>query len=222
MTGSEARKEDRTRTIANGFAVFRPGEPAIHLCCQQICWWWTCECSTVEESLGCVEDGPVIRTLRGGEELPNILCSIASSLGYLHSHCSRVCGPSLQKGHNGSAEGLGKINLRFRESCATKRTASVLFLISLLFVDEENPQYTFAVCAITGGGPNRNSVLQPKREMPFVAQSKATTLDSVKPVQRPADVLLLVRRQCAKSSIGQDERLAVSHNLRLGSICRIL
>ncbi len=29
MTGSKARKEDRIRKIANGFAVFRPGEPAV-------------------------------------------------------------------------------------------------------------------------------------------------------------------------------------------------
>ncbi len=30
VTGSKARKGDRVRTIANSFAVLRPGKPAIH------------------------------------------------------------------------------------------------------------------------------------------------------------------------------------------------
>ncbi len=48
--------------------------------------------------------GSVVRTLRG-EGLPNMFCLVASSLGYLRSPCSIVCGSSLQRGHRGSAEG---------------------------------------------------------------------------------------------------------------------
>ncbi len=42
-TGSNSLKEDRTCTIAHVFAVLRPGQPAIHLRCSRICWWWTGE-----------------------------------------------------------------------------------------------------------------------------------------------------------------------------------
>ncbi len=31
VTGSKVRMEDRVRTVANGHAIFRPGEPAIHI-----------------------------------------------------------------------------------------------------------------------------------------------------------------------------------------------
>ncbi len=48
--------------------------------------------------------GSVVRTLRGGEGLPNMFCLVASSLGHLRSQCSIVCGSSLQRGHRGSAE----------------------------------------------------------------------------------------------------------------------
>ncbi len=46
----------------------------------------------------------VVRTLRGGEGLPNMFCLVASSLGHLRSQCLIVCGSSLQSGHSGSAE----------------------------------------------------------------------------------------------------------------------
>ncbi len=49
--------------------------------------------------------GSVVRTLRGGEGLPNMFCPVASSLGHLCSQCSIVCGFSLQRGYRGSAEG---------------------------------------------------------------------------------------------------------------------
>ncbi len=36
--------------------------------------------------------GSAVRTLRGGEALPNMFCLVASSLGHLRSQCSIVCG----------------------------------------------------------------------------------------------------------------------------------
>ncbi len=53
--------------------------------------------------------GSVVRTLRGGEGLPNMFCLVASSLGHLRSQCSIVCGSSLQMGHFGSADGSRRL-----------------------------------------------------------------------------------------------------------------
>ncbi len=53
--------------------------------------------------------GSVVRTLRGGEGLPNMFCLVASGLGHLRSQCSIVCGSSLQRGHRGSAEGSRRL-----------------------------------------------------------------------------------------------------------------
>ncbi len=53
--------------------------------------------------------GLVVRTLRGGEGPPNMVCLVASSLGHLRSQCSIVCGSSLQRGHRGSAEGSRRL-----------------------------------------------------------------------------------------------------------------
>ncbi len=53
--------------------------------------------------------GSVVRTLRGGEGLPNMVCLVASSLGHLRSQCSIVCGSSSQRGHRGSAEGSRRL-----------------------------------------------------------------------------------------------------------------
>ncbi len=53
--------------------------------------------------------GSVVRTLRGGEGLSNMLCLVASSLRHLCSLCSIVCGSSLQRGHRGSAEGSRRL-----------------------------------------------------------------------------------------------------------------
>ncbi len=53
--------------------------------------------------------GSVVRTLRGGEGLPNMFYLVASSLGHLRSQCSIVCGSSLQRGHRGSAEGSRRL-----------------------------------------------------------------------------------------------------------------
>ncbi len=47
-------KEDRIRTIANRFAIRRPGKISTLLRFSQISWWWICECSAVESSRGCV------------------------------------------------------------------------------------------------------------------------------------------------------------------------
>ncbi len=46
----------------------------------------------------------VVRTLRGGDGIPNMFCLVASSLGHLRSQCSIVCGSYLQRGHRGSVE----------------------------------------------------------------------------------------------------------------------
>ncbi len=53
--------------------------------------------------------GSVVRTLRGGEGLPNMFCLVASRLGHLRSQYSIVCGSSLQRGHRGCAEGSWRL-----------------------------------------------------------------------------------------------------------------
>ncbi len=53
--------------------------------------------------------GSVVRTLRGGEGLPNVFSLVASSLGHLCRQCSIVCGSSLQRGHRGPAEGSRRL-----------------------------------------------------------------------------------------------------------------
>ncbi len=40
VAGSQARKEDRVRSVASGHAILGPGEPAIHLRCPRIYRWW--------------------------------------------------------------------------------------------------------------------------------------------------------------------------------------
>ncbi len=40
VVGSKERKEDRVPSVANGHAIFGPGEPAIHLRYPRVCWWW--------------------------------------------------------------------------------------------------------------------------------------------------------------------------------------
>ncbi len=42
-----------------------------------------------------------------------MFCLVASSLGHLRSQCSIVCGPSLQRGHRGSAEGSRRLAYSF-------------------------------------------------------------------------------------------------------------
>ncbi len=58
VAGSQARKEDRVRSVASGHAIFGPGEPAMHLRCPRICRWWTCKRPVVEGSRGGRGDGP--------------------------------------------------------------------------------------------------------------------------------------------------------------------
>ncbi len=53
--------------------------------------------------------GSVVRTLRGGEELSNIFCLVATSVGHLRSQCSIICSSSLQRGHNGSMNGSSRL-----------------------------------------------------------------------------------------------------------------
>ncbi len=64
VAGLNACKKNRIRMIVNGFALFRPGKPVIDIHCPQICWWWTCECSTGEGPRECVGNGP--RRVAGG------------------------------------------------------------------------------------------------------------------------------------------------------------
>ncbi len=47
------------------------------------------------------------KPLRGGEELPKMLCLVALSLVNLHSQRSMICCPSLQRRHNLPPEDLG-------------------------------------------------------------------------------------------------------------------
>ncbi len=64
VAGSEAREEDRDRTVANGHAIFGPGEPAIHLHCPRISLWWICKLAVGEGSRRGIGDGP--RRVDGG------------------------------------------------------------------------------------------------------------------------------------------------------------
>ncbi len=50
--GSKMCKKGCIHTIANGFAISRPGKPVIHLRCPRVGWYWICECCTDE---GCLE-----------------------------------------------------------------------------------------------------------------------------------------------------------------------
>ncbi len=52
VSGSKMRNADRVRTDANDLAIFRPGEPAIHLRRPLICWWWILNCPADEGSRG--------------------------------------------------------------------------------------------------------------------------------------------------------------------------
>ncbi len=58
VAGSQERKEDRVRSVVSGHAIFGPGEPAKHLRCLQICWWWIYKCTVDEGSRGCTGNGP--------------------------------------------------------------------------------------------------------------------------------------------------------------------
>ncbi len=53
-TGSDARKGDRIRTIANCSAIFGTNEIAIQLRCPCISWWQIGECLVDERPRGCV------------------------------------------------------------------------------------------------------------------------------------------------------------------------
>ncbi len=53
--------------------------------------------------------GSVVRTLRGGEGLPNMFCLVASSLGHLRNQCSIVCGSFFAKRTQGVCGGSGAI-----------------------------------------------------------------------------------------------------------------
>ncbi len=64
VTSSKTHKEDRVRAIANGHAIFRLGESAMHLRCPQVCCLRICECSTDEGPRGCV--GCESRRVAGG------------------------------------------------------------------------------------------------------------------------------------------------------------
>ncbi len=44
VAGSQARKEDRVRTVVSDDAIAGPGEPAIHPHCSRVCWWLTVKC----------------------------------------------------------------------------------------------------------------------------------------------------------------------------------
>ncbi len=67
--------------------------------------------------------GSVLRTLRGGEILPKMFSLILpSSLGHPHSQCSIVCGSSLQRGHNGSAEELRRFSVGFQQRSVAEQS----------------------------------------------------------------------------------------------------
>ncbi len=61
----------------------------------------------------------MVRTLRGGEEIPEMFCLVASSLGRPPSRCLMVCDSSFKRGHSGSMEGFEEIVLRFQSWYAT-------------------------------------------------------------------------------------------------------
>ncbi len=76
VTVSKARKEDSIHTVANGLAVFRPNEPAIHLRCPRTCWWWICECYTDEVSRRCEVDASYCIDMVPKGTLLNMCCWI--------------------------------------------------------------------------------------------------------------------------------------------------
>ncbi len=61
---SEAREEDRIRSVGSGSAVLGPIEPAIHLRGPWICRWWIYKCPADEGSRGCIRNGP--KSVAGG------------------------------------------------------------------------------------------------------------------------------------------------------------
>ncbi len=62
VAGSQARKEDRVRSVIRGHAIL--GEPATHLRCPRICRWWISKRPADERSQGGIGDGP--RRVAGG------------------------------------------------------------------------------------------------------------------------------------------------------------
>ncbi len=64
VAGSEAREEDRVRSVSSSYAIFGPGEPAIHIRGPRICRWWIYKCPADEGSRGCIGNGP--RRVAGG------------------------------------------------------------------------------------------------------------------------------------------------------------
>ncbi len=58
VAGSQARQEDRVRSVASGRAILGPGEPAVHLHCPWICRWWIRKRPADEGSRGGIGDGP--------------------------------------------------------------------------------------------------------------------------------------------------------------------
>ncbi len=56
VAGSQAREEDRVRSVAIGRAILGPGELAIHLHCPRICRWWIRERPADEGSRGGIGD----------------------------------------------------------------------------------------------------------------------------------------------------------------------
>ncbi len=58
VTDSQARKEDRVRSLASGRAMLGQGEPAIHLRCPRIRRWWIPKRPANEGSRGGIVKGP--------------------------------------------------------------------------------------------------------------------------------------------------------------------
>ncbi len=58
VAGSQARQEDRVRSVASSRAILGPREPAIHLHCPRICRWWIRKRPADEGSRGGIGDGP--------------------------------------------------------------------------------------------------------------------------------------------------------------------
>ncbi len=58
VAGLQARKEDHVRSVARGHAILRPGEPAIHLRCPEICRWWIYNRPADEGSRGGIGNVP--------------------------------------------------------------------------------------------------------------------------------------------------------------------
>ncbi len=61
--------------------------------------------------------GPVVRTLMGGEGLPNMFCLVASSLGRLRSQCSYRLRLLFAKGTKGVCGGVEEIGVGFQQWC---------------------------------------------------------------------------------------------------------